>query len=434
MVIVAITKLKTYVGAVEKSTGRCIRKCVIAKGDVSMASYIKRGDSYRIKVNTKNGCQYLNWKPDQSIAKSADKVQKELNRQMVLFEEKCKQCYKACNIKFEDFMLNDWYINYAIPNYKISYLDRMQSNLMHIKAEIGDMRLDEISKSVLTRMIQSFAKGKAKNTKNCLCAKTINNILSLVSAIFEYAKDLEIVEKNPVDEVRRPSDKPKIREYYSIEDTNKLFDILLLKAPMLYQAFYILALYSGMRVGEISALKWSDINEEAKIINVTKTVYDTHNKKKNKDIKAFNLKVGKTVDIPKTLTSIRSIKVPEIVFEYLKKLKELYKKEQSRLGTVWKTKDKENVFRNQNGNAVSPYSVTKWLGKFTKRHNLKHLSTHDFRHLYASLLIYNKCDVKALQALLGHSKASTTLDSYAYLFKEMQVCESECISEKIKIQ
>lgn len=398
-----------------------------------MASYIKRGDSYRIKVNTKEkGYQYLNWKPDENIKNNPKKVQKELKRQMVLFEEKCKNGHKACNIKFSDFVENDWLINYAKKEYSPSTYDKMLTNVKRVNAEIGDMRLDKITKSVLTRMKQRFEQGTQKFGRKPLNAKTICNTLSYVSTVFNYAKELEIVETNPCDDVKKPSVKQTEKEYYSIEDTNKLFDEFNLKAPILYHTFYILALYSGLRLGELCGLRWEDINFENNIIFIKRTAYKATNLKEE-PVHPINSDDKRIEKSPKTKSSIRYIKLPQIVFDYLNQLKKHYKSEQKRLGTAWNTKDEKIVFRNYIGKAVSPNAMTLWLDKFCKRNNLKHICTHDLRHLNASLLIKNGCDVKTVQQNLGHAQASTTLNIYAYAFMEKNATISECISDCIKV-
>lgn len=333
---------------------------------------------------------------------------------MVLFEQKCNEGYRVCNIRFSDFLLKDWLVNYAKKKYKISTFDKIQTNVMHINAEIGNLRMDQISKATLVRMIQRFEQGTAKNTNNCLSGKTISNILSIILSVFEYAKDLEILEKNPIENIRRPSAKSVKKDFYTIEDTNMLFKVLLEKAPVMYQTFYILALYSGMRLGEMCGLTWNDIDDSKKIVSVKQSVYLVYNNKKYCDIKEFQHKSGIEVNPPKTKSSVRVIKLPQIVFDFFNKLKNYYSSEKIRLGTAWSTNDDNVIFRSELGHAVSPPSMTHWLNNFAKKNNLKHICTHDFRHLNASLLIKNGCDAKTVQGLHGHAQASTTLDIYSY--------------------
>ena len=114
-------------------------------------------------------------------------------------------------------------------------------------------------------------------------------------------------------------------------------------------------------------------------------------------------------------------------------VKQFYEGQRNDIGTEWNDRDNEIVFRGTYGNAVSPPAMTLWLRRFCIVNNLKHICTHDFRHMNASLLIKNGCDIKTVQQNLGHAQATTTLNIYAYAFMEMQTAVSECISDCIKV-
>ncbi len=241
-----------------------------------------------------------------------------------------------------------------------------------------------------------------------------------------------MLEKNPCDDVKKSTSKVAEKEYYSVEEANLLFKIMDKKAPTLYKVFYSLALYSGMRLGELCGLEWKDIDSEKRTIFIKRSAYKMQ--KKDSKQKVNSADIERVVTSPKTKSSIRCIKLPQLVFDLLEELKEYYYNEKLKLGSAWNNRDKEIVFRGTFGNAVSPDVMTLWLTKFCKRNNLRHISTHDFRHLNASLLIHGGCNVKTVQQNLGHAQASTTMNIYAYAFMEQQTAVSECISEKIKVQ
>ena len=132
-----------------------------------MASYIKRGDSYRIKSFTNDGkVQYYTWRPDDSIIKNKRKVKSELQVQMVEFEKRCKNDFKACDIRFKEFVLDDWVEHYAKKRYKPSTYNKMGTIIKRVNTEIGHLRLDSITRKTLRRMMQDFEDGTAKSCKN----------------------------------------------------------------------------------------------------------------------------------------------------------------------------------------------------------------------------------------------------------------------------
>ena len=76
------------------------------------------------------------------------------------------------------------------------------------------------------------------------------------------------------------------------------------------------------------------------------------------------------------------------------------------------------VFSSDNGNPLHPDSVTTWLDRFGKRHDLPHINPHAFRHTAASLLYFGGLDSVTISARLGHAQVSTTADIYAHVMEE----------------
>ena len=89
------------------------------------------------------------------------------------------------------------------------------------------------------------------------------------------------------------------------------------------------------------------------------------------------------------------------------------------------------VFIQDNGTPMHPDSVTDWLSKFAKRHNLPHINPHAFRHTMASILISQGIDVVTVSKQLGHEKVSTTTDIYSHLIEQASEKASECMADVI---
>ena len=89
------------------------------------------------------------------------------------------------------------------------------------------------------------------------------------------------------------------------------------------------------------------------------------------------------IDTPKTETSQRTLKLPEVIFERLRSLQEFYADEATRLGTKWE--ENNFVFKNQTGKVLSPLAPNSWLHKFCKRENLRYVNIHSFRHRSISM-------------------------------------------------
>lgn len=251
-----------------------------------------------------------------------------------------------------------------------------------------------------------------------MAPKTVKNYISYVSTVFEYAIRLDMMSRNPCSRANIPAGKPTERDIYTLEEAQLFIDTLVEKAPLVYQTYFILAIYSGFRRGELSGLTWDNIDFENRIITIDKALYYTKAE-------------GTIIDTPKTETSQRSLKLPEVIFDYMKRLKEFYESESVRLGTKWE--ECNFVFRNEFGGVLSPLSPNSWLHKFCARENLRYVNIHSFRHLNASLLIDSGANVKTVQACMGHSMASTTLNIYAHSFRRSQAIASEAVAENFKL-
>ncbi|MBQ9948801.1 MAG: site-specific integrase, partial [Oscillospiraceae bacterium] len=142
--------------------------------------------------------------------------------------------------------------------------------------------------------------------------------------------------------------------------------------------------------------------------------------------------VGIVTETPKTHKSIRSLKLPQVVFDHLKKLLVFYDEQADKLGTKW-IGDNNAVMKAYNGAQLSPMTPDSWLRRFCKRNKLRYVSIHSFRHFNATLLINAGVDVRTVQHCLGHAQASTTLNIYAHSFIEAQARASEVIANSFTL-
>lgn len=384
-----------------------------------MATIRQRGDSYQIRVscgydtNGKQVTRTKSWKPKANM--TAKQIEKELNRQAVMFEEACMNGLITSAVKFSDF-IEQWKTEYASTHFKRTTMDTMNHALKRIEEELGHFRMDKINSRTIKNLIQSLMNGN-KNHKP-LGAKSVKNYISFTSSIFDYALHLEMISKNPCLNAKIPKVTRTQRDMYSLEEAQHFIDVLTEQAPLLYQCYFILAIFSGFRRGELCGLTWDNIDFENHIITVNKALYHITNK-------------GAIVDTPKSATSNRSLKLAAEVFTYLQKLQDFYESEKIRLGTKWNEND--FVFKREDGNVISPLAPNEWLHKFCEQENLKYVVPHSFRHLNASLLIESGASVKTVQACLGHSDATTTLNIYAHSFAKAQAKASEAVASNFKL-
>lgn len=163
-----------------------------------------------------------------------------------------------------------------------------------------------------------------------------------------------------------------------------------------FEILILTALNSGLRLGELLALSWEDIDLDKQIINVTKTY-----SQKFKD---------NPVGTPKTQSSIRQVPIPSFLIKALKNHK--LSQNKNRLLYANKYENKNLVFCNDIGNYLSSTTISRKLKLFAEKSKIASINMHDFRDTYATKLYYETRDLKMIQILLGHSTLATTADIY----------------------
>ncbi|AXF57407.1 tyrosine-type recombinase/integrase [Salicibibacter kimchii] len=276
--------------------------------------------------------------------------------------------------------------------------------LKRILSELGDKPIQRISKKHYQDTIDTLAEKFSYNY--------MDSIHSTAHMVFAYAVETKLIKENPASGAKLPKKKVTVEELEnesSIQDTfmerEELEEFLTvakhegLDGDLL--TFTMLA-YTGLRIGELLALKWSEVDTEKHTLRVIRTYYNPSNNKKN-----FQLLT------PKTESSIRTITIDPVLVGLL----HTHKQEQDTIAS-------DNPFYNDQGfifagNEGYPKPIKHMairLQRLLQKTSIKkHITTHSFRHTHTSLLIEANAHIKEIQDRLGHSDINTTMDIYAHM-------------------
>ncbi|MBO6302248.1 MAG: site-specific integrase [Ruminiclostridium sp.] len=373
-----------------------------------MASYEKRGNSYRIKSSCgynsegKQVFQRMTWTPDPNMTHK--QIEKELNRQCVLFDEACKKGFVTSPVKFKDFA-EQWFEDYANLNLRSTTLARERQLTGRVYDAIGHIRLDKLNARIIQKFINSLtAEGTNQTTGKGLSKKTMTHYLSFISKVLDYAIKMDMLGSNPCKKVTIPKGSVKERVIYSVDETERFFKIMQ-EAPLKYRVFFTLVTYTGMRRGEMLGLEWHDINFDTGIIHIQRTSNYTKAR-------------GIYTDDTKTKGSNRFVKVPQDMLDMLSGFRKAQQTESENVGDKWH--DSDRLFVKWDGRPMNPQTPYGWLKEFCEDHDFPFHGIHQFRHLYASFLIGAGIDVATVSGSLGHNNQVTTLSIYSHMFKEFQ--------------
>ena len=375
--------------------------------------------TYEIKVSCGYGVdgkqrnQYKSYKPEPGMTKR--QIEKEMQRQAILFEEDCKRGQITAAVKFETFA-EQWFEEYAKVNLRPTSYARMKQLTKRVYPAIGHKRLDKITARDIQKFITDMlTNGRNLNNGKPLSRKTAVHHLSFISDVFSYAVRMGMLCDNPCRRVFVPKQEQEEKQIYTIEQVKILYENLK-SEPMKYQAYLLLSIYSGYRRSEMLGLEWKDIDFEHDLIHVRRTSQYTSEK-------------GIYTDTTKTRKSKRVSKMPASIMNLLRQFKADQNEEARRLGTKWE--DYDRLFTKWNGAHMNPQTPFEWLKGYCERIGIPFRNIHSLRHLHASLLIFEGVDVVAVSEDMGHSVVGTTLNLYSHMFQEAKARNCDAISNAL---
>lgn len=375
--------------------------------------------TYEIKVSCGYGVdgkqrnQYKSYKPEPGMTKR--QIEKEVQRQAILFEEDCKRGQITAAVKFETFA-EQWFEEYAKVNLRPTSYARMKQLAKRVYPAIGHKRLDKITARDIQKFITDMlTNGRNLNNGKPLSRKTAVHHLSFISDVFSYAVRMGMLCDNPCRRVFVPKQEQEEKQIYTIEQVKILYENLK-SEPMKYQVYLLLSIYSGYRRSEMLGLEWKDIDFEHDLIHVRRTSQYTSEK-------------GIYTDTTKTRKSKRVSKMPASIMNLLRQFKAEQDEEARRLGTKWE--DHDRLFTKWNGAPMNPQTPFEWLKGYCERIGIPFRNIHSLRHLHASLLIFEGVDVVAVSEDMGHSVVGTTLNLYSHMFQEAKARNCDAISNAL---
>ncbi|GED53501.1 site-specific integrase [Brevibacillus borstelensis] len=269
----------------------------------------------------------------------------------------------------------------------------------HILPELGQIKLKDLSPRHLQRLY-------AKKVDDGLSASYIRNIHAVISKSLRKAKEWGLIKENVTSLVTPPRIEKKQVQTWTLEEINQFLKAIKKRKTgnKKFYIVYVLAIFCGMRRGEILGLRWSDCDLENGLIRVQQTLVNVG---------------GKAVmQEPKTRGAIRTIDVPEFALQELKSHYIKQKEMKLQLGQGYE--DNDLVVANWTGTPVLPGDVNHDFKIACKFAGIPIIRFHDLRHTHATILLQLGENPKIVSERLGHSDVTITLNTYAHVLPSMQ--------------
>lgn len=338
--------------------------------------------------------------------------------------------FEPSEISVADYM-DYWFDNYVKINCKQKTQQAYNSYIHnHIKPSLGRYKL----KSLTPAILQEFFITKTNYSKNTLSSivNVIKNALNHAVHPYGFIKD------NPMIYVKPPKAKePKERVLVTEEVFQKILEMYPPGSP--YYIPFVIGYHTALRVGEVTALSWEDVDFENSTISISKTLYRIIGK-------------GLYIGTPKTASSVRTVMMGPTLKTELLKYKEHQEEQRKKYGKYYYqnylVKEKENLYKFYSYQLCDKFEkgipvdfiCTRENGQIVSGDNFDHVNKklrevgikctfHSLRHTHATTLIENGVSVKAVQMRLGHSTINTTMNTYVHPTRKMDE-EAVSIFEK----
>lgn len=272
----------------------------------------------------------------------------------------------------------------------------------HLIPQFGNIHLNRITENIMNQYISSLYKAGNLSTEKGLSNNSIAQITSVLKSIFKFAKKKKLIKYDLANDLECKGSDAVIETLTEEEQRRLEKYIIKKKDPRLYGV--LIALYTGIRIGELLALKWENVDLKDKTLTI-------------KETQCVINKLGHIDNTPKTDAGRRIVPFPLALLPYLKELKQI---------------SSEYVLTNRRNSFIKIRAYQKSFTSILEKLKIKHKGFHSLRHTFATRAIESGADIKTLSEILGHSSPTITLRTYVHSSSKQKKRLSEKVGERLK--
>ena len=345
------------------------------------------------------------------------KSKREAKQKLAEFVRECEQKYslEGSTMTLGEFS-KKWIEEYAKPNLSPITVEGYERELKNrINPALGKIILTELKPMHIIHFYNELLTMPRLDGKDgVLSGRARNNIHRILSSMLTNAVYWQLIPENPIKRVKPPKQEKHVARFYTEEETVKMLSCLE-NEEMKYKVAVHIAIFTGMRRGEILGLEWKDIDFGKQQIHLERTsVYTETNGVIEKDTKTH---------------ASRTVSIPSELCELLKKYRKHWLEQKLKLGSIWQGTDRLMI--QWDGKPMFPATLSHWFKKFLKKNGLPEITFHELRHTSATLLINLGIDVATVAKRLGHAQNSTTLNFYTHAISSADKAAAERLGERL---
>ena len=298
-------------------------------------------------------------------------------------------------LKNKKILYKDWIYTWLLEKKdyikESTYANYSNNIFNHIIPKLGNYYLNELNHKVIQDFLLELSKNGRKDNNGGLAEKTIKDITIIIKGSIKKGinedkiKHIELTFNYPKDN--------KENKLYVLtkREQNKITNYVLENINS-RNIGLLISLYSGIRIGELCALRWEDVDFKKNCLTINKTIQRVYIKDKDKNISKV------IITTPKTKNANREIPINKDFLEILKKVKS----------------DKKHYILTGNEKYIEPRTYRRYFNKILDELRIKHFNFHSLRHTFATNCISLGVDYKTVSELLGHANVNITLNLYVH--------------------
>lgn len=326
--------------------------------------------------------------------------------------------------------LKTWLLKYAkIAIKQSTYISYDGYIRNHCVPLLGEIKLLSLTNGDLQHLFTEKSKK--------LAPKTLRNIYNMLHAALEQALVSRLIPFNPVLGVRLPKAEKQEMRVFSMDEQTAL-EKELVKSQTLSDFGITFALHTGVRLGELLAVQWGDLNHDKKTVTIRRSLARLNKVDENGNV-LMNQDGVKTTEIviqtPKTTNSIREIPLYAELWDALMEYKKKQQALQSKMAAIsiggWKD---GFIFSQPSGKHHDPKAYVDHYKRLLRWAGVEEAKFHTLRHTFATRALEANMDIKVLSSLLGHADASTTLNKYGHALPDHKRASMEKMRQYLNSQ
>lgn len=330
------------------------------------------------------------------------RTESEVRKQIRQYERTIPSTMDTGRVTFQEYA-NMWLTVFKEPELKARSYDRLEQTLMfQVYPFIGHLLFDQVTDVDVQSLLKRLA-------RNGMSHSTIKKAYDAINAVYKHAIARGNVARNPAATVRPPNSAKYEQEgmkFFTREEVTRICEecrrIYKTGNPVyVYGDAYILMINTGIRVGELIALRKTDYDRKNKTLTVSRNASYV-NKRDSEGVRTG----GKELQYgtPKTYSGTRTIPLNSTAIEAVERL--------------INNKNKELLVCNSENNPLRPEALTRTFYRILDNIGCERRGVHTLRHTFASILFANKFDVAVVSKLLGHASVSITMNIYIHLIED----------------